>query len=166
MIIEESMRNKYRMKARYQRYIPFLPPADITCWVVLAALSGIIGGASWEVVRKVIRKITGDSKKITDDIGQTRIQVNNSKDINVFIKYIKEYHYDKVTAPEEVKYHMAKEKMIDRMGKVTLPIVERYGSKGLPSQEEFTKEVAKAFDEYEDVRKPNGEDFDSFWKDV
>ncbi len=137
-------------------------PVTVACFLGVAALSGIIGGASYDMVKKVIGRIIGGSKKIGRDVGQAKIHISNETDINVFVQYIQEFHDDKSSAVDEVKWEITKERIIWNLTNTLSPVL----TEGNPSLEKIHEAVMKAFDEYQNIEMPLPKDFDSFWDDI
>lgn len=137
-------------------------PATIACFLGIAALSGVIGGSSYDLVKKVINKIMNNSKKIDHNIGQDKILITNETDIKIFLQYIQEFHAGKLSAVDEVKSEIAKETIIWNLTNTLFPVL----SKGDPSREKIYEAVKKAFDDYKNADKPLPIDFDSFWEKI
>ena len=137
-------------------------PLTVACFIGVAALSGIIGGASYDLVKRVIDKIMKSSKEVIDNIGQYNITVSNETDIKVFIQYIQEFHEGKSSAVDEIKREIEKERIIWNLTNTLYPVL----TEGNPSREKIHEAVKMAFDKYQDIDKPLPTDFDSFWEDV
>lgn len=156
---EEQIQAEGKITTRYYLSDPFA----IACFIGVAALSGIIGNASYDLVKKAIGKIKRSSEKIPHDIGQGKVEIFNETNINIFLQCIQEFHDDNLAATDEIKYEVAKERLISNLTKKMLPLLR---TKSNPSQEEIHDAVSKAFNEYQNLQKPPSEGFDSFWKDV
>jgi hypothetical protein len=137
-------------------------PVTVACFIGVAALSGIIGGASYDLVKRVIGKIMRSSKEFSDNIGQDKITVSNETDIKVFIQYIQEFHEGKSNAVDEIKSEIEKERIIWNLTDTLYPVL----TEGNPSREQIHEAVKMAFDKYQNIDKPLPTDFDSFWEDV
>ena len=135
-------------------------PSAVACFIGVAALSGIIGGAAYDTVKKVISKIMESSKKINQDKGKSKIKIQNDDDIRIIFQYTQEFYTDTISAVDEVKYHIEKERFIHLL-------TEKLTVNGdAPSKKEIQDAVSKAYDEYRNCKKPSAEDFNSFWNDI
>jgi hypothetical protein len=155
---EEQVNSKGMISIRYS-----LPePGTIACFLGVAALSGIIGGASYDIVKEVIRRIISGSKKNTHDKSKARIQIFNETDVNIFFQYIQEYHTDKMATNDDVKQEITKEKFISHLANATAPAL----MKGKLTPEKIHDALKKAAKTYQNIEKPNPQDFSSFWKNM
>lgn len=82
---------QYRQYGEIRTHYSISECSDVLQWVALASLSGIIGAASWEVVKEVISKINNqinstDIKKI--------IFLSEKDSYDQFILYLKEFYED------------------------------------------------------------------------
>jgi hypothetical protein len=136
-------------------------PAALSCFLAVAALSGIIGGVSYDLVKKVVRKILSNSQKLEQDIGQDRISMSHEMDIEIFVQYIEEFHTGKLNAVDEIKSEIEKEQICWILTD-TLP----NPTKGPLSREDIREAVKEAFHKYQNLDKPSNKDFDSFWKEI
>lgn len=138
-------------------------PLAIACFIGVAAISGIIGNASYDLVKKVVGKIKRSSENIPQDIGQWKQEIFIETNINVLVQYIQEFHADKLETTDEIKYHIGKERLISSL--TALMLSKMLTEKNL-TQKDIHNTATRAFDEYHNLKKPCAETFDSFWKDV
>ncbi len=155
---EQQMHTDGKIAKKYA----LLDPVTIACFIGVAALSGIIGGASYDLVKRVIGKIMRSSKEVSDNIGQDKIRVSNETDIKVFIQYVQEFHEGKSSAVDKIKREIEKERVIWNLTDTLFPVL----TEGNPSREKIHEVVKMAFDKYQNVDEPLPTDFDSFWEDV
>lgn len=137
-------------------------PSSITSFLGIAALSGIIGGASYDIVKKAIGRILSYSKKNNRSKKQTRIIYSNKIDINIFLKNIQEYHTNRLATDDAVKSELVKEKFIVHLTNAISPTLK----KGPPSHKKIHNAVMKAFHYSQNPEKPKSKDFKSFWNDI
>lgn len=61
-------------------------------WLALAALSGIVGNASFELTKTVINKIKAQiSKGLSDSDKEERLIISSEKEFSIFIQYLDDY---------------------------------------------------------------------------
>lgn len=137
-------------------------PVTLACFLGVAALSGVIGNMSYDLVKKALRKITKNSNKLNKDIGQNKISFSKDSEINIFIQYVKEFHLDEFSTAGEIKYEINKERIIYSLTETLYPVL----SKGTANREKIHEAVKEAFDKFSKADKPSIEDFDSFWKRI
>jgi DNA-directed RNA polymerase subunit RPC12/RpoP len=137
-------------------------PSSILCFIGIAALSGIIGNLSYDIVKKVIGKIIRSSKKVDYDIDETTMQLLNDFKIKIFVQYIQEFHTDSSTAVIKVKQEVEKERFIFSLTKTLYPAI----TGGNTSREQIHDAFLEAFNKYHNFKKPSHEVFDSFWQDI
>ena len=137
-------------------------PATVACFLGVAALSGIIGNISYDIVNKAFKKIINNSKELNKDIGQKKISITNDAEINIFIQYIKEFHLGEYSAPDEVKFQIIKEEIICNLTDSLYPVL----SEEKPTREKIHEAVEEAFNRNKKADKPSSEDFGSFWKKI
>ena len=105
---ENQLKTEGEIKTKYQ----LLPLSDIFAWVGLAVLGGVIGGASWDFVKYVSKKIASQ----TDDDSLKEI-VYDDNNLKIFANYLLDYHRsfknidDKVQDAifEEMRAHQAED---------------------------------------------------------
>ncbi|MBW2738870.1 MAG: hypothetical protein JRE64_08485 [Deltaproteobacteria bacterium] len=137
-------------------------PVTLTCFIGIAALSGIIGNASYDILKKVIGEILNKSKKVPDNIGQDKMTFFSETNIEIFIQYIREYHQEKSSAVDEVNYEIEKEGIIWNLTDTLYPVLKR----GKPTRDEIHEAVNKAFDKRKETKKLKNTDFESFWNNI
>lgn len=153
---EEQIQNEGEIEKHY-----LLPePVLILKFIGLAAVSGIIGRISYDIMMKAINKILNNSKKLHYD--KKQILIDQSIDINVFIKYTQEYHLDKKSISDEVEDVIEREKIITHLTKALYPMK----MEGNLTKEKIKDSIKKALEEYQNPNKPTIKDFSSFWDDV
>ena len=156
---EEQILKDGRIAKRY-----FSPePAAILCFIGIAALSGIIGGASYDLVKKIISKIMGSSNSRAEGIDEAKIKICNNRDIKVFIQYIQEFHEGKSTAIPEIKWEVKKERIIKKLEHTLFP---KFNKGAKLSRKTIHEALRTAFEKDQDDDKPEPSDFEAFWSDV
>ena len=137
-------------------------PVTIFCFIGIAALSGIIGNASYNLIQKVIAKILKKSREVSDNIGQDKITLLNELNIEVFIQYINEYYLEKSSAVDEVNLEIEKERIIWNLTNTLYPVLQR----GKPTRGEIHEALKRAFEKRKEIDKPKSDDFESFWNNI
>lgn len=156
---EKQLAEKKEIKRRY-----FLgEPSTILCFVAVAALSGVIGNLTTELVKKIYRAIASKAKKCNEDIGQKEDAFLNNFDIDVYIEEVKIFHNDFQGIDPAVRSSIKEEMIVHEMGNSLLPMI----NKGEDiSQEMIAEAVKKAFEKIESRKKLSKQDIDNFWKAI
>jgi hypothetical protein len=155
---EKQLAKKGEIKERYA-----LPdPATILCFLAVAALSGVIGGLSHDIVKSAFRKIIGNANKSQDDIGQTKINFINDNDINIFIQQVNTFHLDFKDIDSSVKSEIKKEIIIWEL----TDAIKSEVKDNKFTKDDIYKAIKKGFEQAEHPRKPSKEDFAEFWKKI
>jgi hypothetical protein len=137
-------------------------PVTVLCFAGVAALSGIIGNAAYDLVKRIISRLIASSTGVADGTGQTKIHISNETDIQVFIQYIKEFHEDKSAATPEIRWEVEKERIIKNLEHTLFPLLSEGTN---PGREAIHEAIKAAVEEDHNVR-PTPPDFDSFWVDA
>jgi hypothetical protein len=159
-----NYRKKYEMQLQKKGKITVrycLPdPSTIACFIGVAALSGIIGNVSYDLVKKIIQKILKNKLSESNSGSKQKIKLANKIEINTFIQFIREYHSNEFTTNSEVKYEIDKEQLINHIGKFVLPTL----LKGNPKSKEIHNAYVKAIKTRPTKKKLKTRDFDNFWQ--
>ena len=137
-------------------------PATILCFLAVAALSGVVGGISYDIVKSVFLKIIGNANKIKKNIGQNKIKFKNDNSIKVFINQMNTFYLDLKDIDPLVKSEIEKEMIIWDFCDAIHP--ELFNGKY--TKEEILEAIKKALIEKEHTQKPSEEDFVDFWKEI
>ena len=137
-------------------------PVAIFCFMGVAALSGVIGGAAYDLVKKVIVQIIEKSKDVPDDIGQAKIAQFSKDNIEIFIQYIREYHQNKLVTADEVNLEIEKERIIGNLADILYPVLK----KSKPIKDEFNEAIDRLFNKGREIDELKIKDFESFWNNI
>lgn len=134
------------------------PVSDALTWMALAALSGIIGGASWELAGVAVRRIFKQVEKEKPDSLQVRTLQDQEK-LEKFVRYLQDFVEGLQAADPRIKSAIFTEMVINEA--VRLNIEERSG----PAPEGFE---ARAIERVKNTLsdRPTEEDFRDAWKNI
>ena len=133
-------------------------PGDIQKFITLAILSGIIGNASWEVIRYVIRKIFTQLKETSN---QNIIYFMDTFDFEYHKKMINDYYHFLHEVPIEVKRAIAEELIAEVVEKDDYPSPEEFVTKNMNSKKYYISRRDMAKKVFK-KRLPS-QYFSSFW---
>lgn len=145
--------------------------SDILQWAAIASLSGIIGSASWDVVKAVIVKI---KNQINSKDAKEIEFLSEKSSFDQFALYLKEFYEDFPSAQGDIKNLILKEIVIDSFTEVATPIVmkvldERDNSNvGNISKELLKREVSNQFGSTRKHKIDNlsKEELSDIWKHI
>jgi hypothetical protein len=156
--ISSSVVYGYKYRTKYERqysqygeirtHYSISECSDILQWVALASLSGVIGAASWDVVKTVISKIKNQIN--SKDIKEIEF-LSEKASFDQFVLYLKEFYEDFPSAQGEIKKLILKEIVIDSFTEVATPIVmkifdeSKNGNASNISKELLKSEVSNKF---------------------
>jgi ribosomal protein S27E len=145
--------------------------AEALKWIGLASLSGIIGAASWDLVKVAI-------KKIREQLGSSDLQkvnfLSDEDNFNQFILYLREFYEDLPSAQNYIKLLIYKEIRIDSITAVAPPIILNIFDKSAKrinpefSKEEFVSTISKKSEAEKNNRiEPlSNDEMSDIWKNI
>jgi hypothetical protein len=135
------------------------PAGEALTWLALAALSGIVGGASWELAGAAVRRIFRQIDK--DEIGRAEVKaLQDSEELKKFVLYIQDFVEVFRAADPRISGAVLTEMVIDEQ--VKLHLEEGAGTGATEDSEALAVERVKhALND-----RPNEEDFREAWKNV
>lgn len=140
----------------------------IWVFVALAALSGVIGNATWDFIKAVIKEIINSQ---TETNNRTRYEsisrmLENEERFGTFIQYIQEYHRKGINALHpKVAEAVAEEMIVDEA--VSLFPYDRNGMLVPLSQEELVDIYKRALAiKVASKKMPEENELAGFWKGV
>jgi len=136
--------------------------ATILNFLAVAALSGIIGGISYDAVKKIFRQILNLAKNCKENIGQDKIEFYVDNDIDIFIQMIKEFHFDFEGVSPAVKSEIIKEMIIWELTDSVFSIKKN----GQISKEEIFEKLKQVIERVEHTKTLSKQDFIDFWDKV
>lgn len=137
--------------------------ATLLCFCGAAALSGIIGGIAYDIVKKAMRAAIDRSRIIDKDIGQPRVSLDKDADLDSFIQYIQEYYKDPESIDNAVRVEIEKEEIVWILSEETSSLFSGTSS---PTKEEIVKIVRKAYGKARKPEYPSKDDFIHFWEQL
>jgi hypothetical protein len=154
----------FKHKIRY-----YLGPIDqILIFIGVAAISGIIGGASYDLVKRIrnkIRRQLSGKRQVLDE-NCLRL-LNDEKEFRIFLKYIEQFCEGMDEIPAEVGELIVQEIYIDKMSKAMIEKMREYKKSGRKmdsnSFKEIVEEIARSAKEITDEDIPVKDDFDGLW---
>jgi len=134
-------------------------PATVLCFCGAAALSNIIGGIAYDLVKKAIRAVVNRARSIDQDIGQSRVFLNTAEEIDSFIQCVREYCADHGAIDRAVLLEIEREEIV-------CEITELIPKTSSPTKDEILEAVRKAIGNVKERKHPSGDDFNSFWEEL
>ncbi len=151
----------YEEELEEQGEIPaygMLPISEVFVWMALAALSGIVGGASWEIAGAAVRRIIKQAAKEKAESSELNA-FEDEKEFKQFLIYIQDFVEGFRNTDPRVRSAVLTEMVINE--KVRLHLEEGY--RGAP-EEENTLAMRRVKSILQDV--PSKEDFHEVWKNI
>jgi hypothetical protein len=134
------------------------PVSDALTWMALAALSGIIGGASWELAGAAVRRIFKQVDREKPDSLQVRALQDQEK-LKKFLLYIQDFVEGLQTADPRIRSAILTEMIITE--EVRLNREERAGA---GPEEREARAIERVKNTLSD--RPTEEDFRDAWKNI
>lgn len=154
--------HKGKLNSRYQ--ISF---DEIWIFAALAALSGVIGNATYDLIKIAINKIRRKRAEFTKAsifVSASRV-LGNEEQFKLFLRYIEEFHKQGLKGlPDEVAIAILEEMFVDE----TVKLLPR-GSDGehrVASKEELIEIHRQALVNVASKKKPKKKDFEKFWEEM
>ncbi len=179
---EDQLMLKGSLKTHYYLAEPF----EIAVFIAAAVVSGIIGNASYDVVKKAVKKILGQdtTKDYNKEVAWLLSLTENEQQYNTLVAYIKNFcdnleglHPDiKDAIREEMMVTKVQEKLMEIMGNPTkIPTEEEKSNITMKNfLNKISKQKAMTKKEHEKLirkvesdlwkKKLKAEDFNDFWK--
>lgn len=89
---------QYSEKKKIEKKYHLDPPSGAFVWVGLAVLSGVIGNASWDFVKKVINKI-----RTQVDDSELPFECDDDKELKQLYQFLLDYHRSFAGVEQDVK---------------------------------------------------------------
>lgn len=154
---EKDFKNEGKITNRYA----LAPLSEIFIFIGIAAICGIIGGISYDIVKKVISKMKYKTSNIKikyyyKDLNKI---LNDSKELRIFIEYIDEFCGGLNNIKQEIKYEIKKEMFICMSSKIIF-------EKKPKSKKEIYESFLRANELIENIEKPKSSNFKNFWNNL
>ncbi|WHP31743.1 hypothetical protein QMG90_01985 [Trabulsiella odontotermitis] len=141
-------------------YASLLPPEQWLIFIGVAALSGVIGNATYDLVKSVIKKIIETAK--SEGANEIADKYDSDKKIEILIIQINEY----INSPEkihpEVLRGIKEEERVDNYMYGFTEIMEIKGNRKL-SPEEVEEKIKKIKNRKAKMKSINEKNFAHFW---
>jgi hypothetical protein len=134
------------------------PVTDALTWMALAALSGILGGASWELAGAAVRRILKQSDREKSDLLQVKALQDEEK-LKKFLLYIQDFVEGLQAADPRIRSAVLTEMVINEA--VRLNLEERAGTGPKGSEARAVENVKSILND-----PPNEEEFRDAWKNI
>jgi len=144
-------------------------PAIILSFLAVAALSGIIGGISHDIVKKVFQVISRKAIKHKDDIRQNKIHITNDMDINIFIQHVNDFHHDFKNMEPIIKLAVKEEMFAWEKSDAVKKALKKVMKKKKFTDEDIFNATMKGLKKVEHphkLYKPSKKDFAGFWDKI
>ncbi len=156
LVYEDDYRKEGRLSSRYA-----LSPLGIALsFAAIAALSGVIGNISYDIIKKVIQKIKEKSSNPDDSSAKSYNILNNEEEFRVFTMYIEDFHNDLQNVIPEIAAAVIREMIVDK----TLEL-EDLGA-DLKGEKDPVYYLLQASIQVRRKKKPHSTDFADFWKKI
>ncbi|MHB8174186.1 MAG: hypothetical protein ACYDFU_06980 [Nitrospirota bacterium] len=137
--------------------------SPIIKFITVAAISGVIGGFSYDVFKKVCKIIAKKASEFPNNIDRKELK---NLDIQKMWNYTTDFYEDFNSAKPLIKKAIEEEIHVDISGKILFP-ASRILSGNKSSKEEAEKLEQKFINALKAVReKPQKESFENFWKNI
>lgn len=157
---EEQINDRGEITERYCLH----EPSTILCFLAIAALSGVVGNLSTELVKKAFKTILNKVKNCKEDIGQNKVSFLKDAEIDVYIQQVNVFHNDFQGIDPSVKAEITKEIFIHELIDSLLPEMKK---KNMEITEKMIFEIVKqTFDRVKTRQKLSKQDFENFWKAI
>jgi DNA-directed RNA polymerase subunit RPC12/RpoP len=158
-VYEKQIANNSLITERYA----LVDPSTLLCFCAAAALSGIIGGIAYDCVKKAIKAIISNGNAIKQDIGQSRIYLFESHELNTFIRYIRQYSIDR----DEIDSGVLKEIEDEEIGWAASSITTELIFRGVTlTEEEIREAIHDAIHDAKNPDRPIKDNFVRFWESL
>lgn len=137
---------------------------DIWIFAGLAALSGIIGNAAYDVLKIVIRKLREKRAEVIeyDMVQQALKNLENEEELRLFLQYILDYHNSLENVDAQVKGVIIEEMIIDVL--LEDPSTADENIRSLANRKDRKRLLEKAIKQIASRERPTKADFKDFWK--
>lgn len=170
---EKQLQEEGQIRTHYY----LVPYEEIINFVALAIASGIIGGFAYDVVKKVINKISEFSKNRghKEDTEKLFALIENEENMKKFMLYIDEYYSCFETADATVRSAILEEMLVDQCSatlehliKENNPNVDMDWIKKISpfSEAELFKGMLEVMKKHPNKRGCNKQLFQSFWSHI
>lgn len=182
---QEALRFGYLYRKQYEkdyakrgnlntRYC-LCPASEIFVFLAVSAISGIIGGVSYDVIKKIVSKIKSkiSSFPIKYDRKLNTV-LNNPAELRIFIQYIKEFYTGLDNINPEIKNAIREEMIIGPISEITAELASQILNKKIKK----SKIANLTKSQFEDLIKkrvlaiqkkthpPKAGDFKNLWKSL
>lgn len=164
-------------KGRIDTYYYLEQYEEIFNFIALAIASGIVGGFAYDVVKKVITKISEFVKKNGSKEEKTKIfsLIDNDEDMRKFIQYIDEYYTCFEKIDDEVRNAIFEEMIVDKISPTLENLIRTQNSdidmdriKEISpfTEEEIFKSMIEVRKKITMKKQHEKDKFKNFWKDI
>jgi hypothetical protein len=156
----EFFEEQVKSKGKVNSYASLVSPEQWLVFIGVAALSGVIGNATYDLVKSVIKKIVEKAKK--EGVDEIVNKFDSDEKMEIVITQINEY----VNYPEkihsEVLRGIKEEERVDDYMYGFSEIMEIKGNREL-SPEEVAKQISKIKESKSKMKAVNKKSFAHFW---
>lgn len=150
---------------------------EIFNFIALAAASGIVGGFAYDIVKKVVIKISEFVKQNGSEKEKSKILslIDNEEDMKKFLQYIDEYYRCFEDIDEEVRDAIFEEMVVDKMSTTLENIIitqngdidiDRIKQISPFSEEEIFKSMIEVRRNIANRKQHKNTEFKNFWKNL
>ncbi len=166
LVYEEQYKEKGDIHVHY-----FLDtPSECWIFVISAILSGVIGNASYDLIKKVIKKIASSYNPQSKEIIELLKMTENDKEYQTMIRYIQDFHKDLEGLPIEIKDAIMQEMLIHNTQRKMEEVIAQRGrdihGNVFKDQIDLMVHYAQNPSEIEFGQKPHKEHFKNMWSGI
>ena len=168
----EVYENQFQKEGEITTFYCLAQASEYLNFIVLAVLSGIIGNFSYDIIKKVIKRIASKVCQHHLDSELINELIDNEECFNKFIKYMKDFRNGFKKVNPKVRGAILQEMSIDPVSKRTAKLIfELLNNKNI-SNKTYRKKLPKTIKKSlkykvklptEKIKEVGPNDFDGFW---
>ncbi|MEQ1912237.1 MAG: hypothetical protein ABMA15_25680 [Vicinamibacterales bacterium] len=139
-----------------------VPPGEILTYLALVAVSGIIGGASWDLCKLAFQRIRARLSPTDDERESTLRSELRGEAVDQFFEYMRDYHAGRLGSSNEVAAAVREERLAHRLTERVTPLLRA----PMPDGVDPEKFIADAIGKIEDPPRPQPEDLRNCWSEI
>ena len=171
----ETYENQFQKDAEIKTHHCLAQAPEYWNFIALAALSGIIGGISYDIVKKVLLKITNKIRQLHLDTKRINKFANHEEEFHKLIRYIEDFRNGFEKVHPKIRNAILQEIQIDPVSKrIAKLVIELLHKKSLSNKVD-KKEMIRIIETslkyktklpIEKIRDFSQNDFNKFWNKV
>jgi DNA-directed RNA polymerase subunit RPC12/RpoP/transcriptional regulator with XRE-family HTH domain len=154
---EKQISKKGEVVEHYQ----MAPPPELLLFIGVAALSGVIGNLTYDLLKNAIQWIIKSWCSRHRSPSAHKYEKWSNADLELFVKYIAEYHYEKI--PAEIDGLIKKEQIICA---ISTGIIRHARENENWDRSSIAKAMKEAMERLNRQNRLYEKDFSCFWKEI